>query len=532
MERREVLKALLAGAIACGAPPAAASAGSSSRINATYYVDAEAGSDAASGKRPGTAWRSFQHLRDRQFFPGDRILLRRGRIWSEPLRPIGSGTAGAPITIGTYGEGPRPVIDAGGVAPALALVDQEGWIIHDLVLTSPGQTGLLLDSTLRRRSFFRLRDLEVHHARHGIEIGRHKDGADFNGGHLDDVILEGCVVHDIAHRGIVAAGNYGDPALPRNRNVRVALCLVYNCGWDGIVVTSTSRALVSDCVAHDCGWATDGRYGIWAWWADHVVIQDCETSGIRTTGTKDGGGFDLDFGTSDCVIQYCYAHDCDGPGFAVIGSRRGPSHPPRRNVLRYNVSLANCRKVSAEPHGEITLFGGMDDILVYNNTLHADQRARRFAALTMSGWIASQTGWPSATRIRNTIIYAEDGCRALWTDAESTREERVNTLDYDVYHTTGRTLSIQWGRQGYPSLETFAHETGQERHGRATDPRLRRPGTIDVGRLPLPSYQLQHNSPCIDQGVRLSGHSPRDYWGNPVPTGSAPDIGAHEFTRG
>ena len=43
--------------------------------------------------------------------PGDRILLKCGDTWNEELRPKGSGTPTNPITIGSYGEGKKPVID-------------------------------------------------------------------------------------------------------------------------------------------------------------------------------------------------------------------------------------------------------------------------------------------------------------------------------------------------------------------------------------------------------------------------------------
>ncbi len=529
MDRRAALKALVSSLALCVFAPRASARGSGGR-GTTYYIDPQTGDDTARGTAQRAAWRSLGKVNSRRFAPGDEILLRRGQTWTEHLRPQGSGTPQVPITIGAYGEGPRPVIDARGIAPALALVDQEGWLVQDLVLTSLGQTGLLLDSTMTKRSFFRLRNIEVYNSWFGMEIGRIKTGAGVNGGYLDDVLVDGCVVHDVGYKGIASAGNYGDLALPRNTNLTFSNCLVYNCGWDGVMMTSTSGGLITDCVAHDCGFAADARYGIWAWWADHVVIQKCEAYRIRTPGSKDGGGFDLDWGTSDCIIQYCYAHDNDGPGFAVIGNRQAPPNAPQRNVLRYNVSLGNCRKASAGAHGEITLFGGMGSIWAYNNTVYWSRQGRNSGALALSGWHRQQTDWPRNTVIRNTIIYVERGCRALRVDEEFTAGERANSLDYNLYHTTGPELPIQWGAKSYVSLATFTQETGQESHGLETDPRLRNPGVTQTGRLPLQSYQLELDSPCVDRGLRMQGHSAFDYWGNPVPTGKAPDIGAHELS--
>lgn len=482
----------------------------------TYYVDANSGSDEARGTSPREAWRTLARVNRTRLMPGDQVLLHRGQGWRENLRPVGAGTAERPIRIGPYGPGALPVIDGGGVGPALALLDQEGWVIEGLALTSPGQAGLVIDSTGHRRTFFRVKNVEVYDSRQGIEIGRPKGGTEANAGYLQDVVVEGCVVRNMSHRGIVAAGNYGPPALPRNRDLVFARCHVSECGWDGIMMTSTSGGLITDCVAHDCGLAADARYGIWAWWADHITIQKSEAYRIRTIGSKDGGGFDLDWGTSDCVIQYCHAHDNDGPGFAMISNRAEAGNTSLRNIVRYNMSHDNCRKTSTRPHGELLLFGGMDHASVYNNTIRWKRRTPNFAALTLSGWWREDNDWPRGTVIRNLVIVAETGCRVLRVDEECTRGERGNSLDYNLYYSMGPDLRIRWGGSEFSTLAAWSRASAQERHGLSEDPRL-----IDV--------ELRPDSPCIDRGVMLPKHSTLDYRGNPVPRGQAPDLGASEF---
>ncbi len=48
---------------------------------------------------------------ERTYSPGDCILLKCGDAWDEELHAAGEGTAANPIVIGSYGKGPRPVID-------------------------------------------------------------------------------------------------------------------------------------------------------------------------------------------------------------------------------------------------------------------------------------------------------------------------------------------------------------------------------------------------------------------------------------
>jgi len=495
----------------------------------TYYVDPDGGSDTADGASLATPWKSLSAVNAHRFRAGDAILLRRGRVWTETLRPQGSGQRSAPIVLGAYGEGPRPRVEGDGRRPALELVDQEGWVVRDLALASPGQPGLLIDTSDHVRSFFRIVDVEVTRATDGIAVGRVRDGSRVIAGYLDDVLVEQCIVHDVTHRGIVAAGNYG-PSGSRHRNVMVRGCKVFNCGRDGILVTSTSGGLIEDCVAHDCGLAADGRYGIWTWWADHVTVQRCEAYRIRTTGTKDGGGFDLDWGTSDCVVQYCYAHDNDGPGFAIVGHRQWQGTAPQRHVIRYNVARSNCGKQTRERYGELTLFGGMDDVAVYNNTIHGHGGNRNASALLLSGWRRESTDWPRRAVIRNNIVFVDQG-PLLRVDQEATHSERLNSLNHDLFHSGRGPLDLGWGRKTYDNLSEFVVATGQEQNGEAAAPGLVEPGGVaGAGRLPLQGYRLRVGSPCVDRGTMMAGHSTHDYWGGQVPVGTAPDVGAHELT--
>jgi hypothetical protein len=48
-------------------------------VATSYFVDASRGSDDATGRSPGTAWRSMDRVNATTFGPGDRILLRAGQ---------------------------------------------------------------------------------------------------------------------------------------------------------------------------------------------------------------------------------------------------------------------------------------------------------------------------------------------------------------------------------------------------------------------------------------------------------------------
>jgi len=79
---------------------------------ASFYVSCT-GKDT----NPGTAaapWRTLAKASAATLQPGDELLLARGCVWDgERLEVPWDGTAGAPITVGAYGDGARPIIKNG-----------------------------------------------------------------------------------------------------------------------------------------------------------------------------------------------------------------------------------------------------------------------------------------------------------------------------------------------------------------------------------------------------------------------------------
>jgi len=80
---------------------------------ATYYVDSASGNDGADGRSTATAWRTLSRANAAPLLPGDQLLFRRGGVWPGGLDITRSGTATAPIAIGAYGTGERPVFRGG-----------------------------------------------------------------------------------------------------------------------------------------------------------------------------------------------------------------------------------------------------------------------------------------------------------------------------------------------------------------------------------------------------------------------------------
>ncbi|WP_164207022.1 carboxypeptidase regulatory-like domain-containing protein [[Micrococcus luteus] ATCC 49442] len=133
----------------------------------TYFVDSDAGDDAAAGISASTAWKSFANVNAKEFGPGDRILLKAGSSWSAEgnevakeaydytqwnsgiatdvsapnptflLAPKGSGTSTSPIILSSYGDGAAPELNGRGVVnDVLQLTNQQHWDISNLEISN------------------------------------------------------------------------------------------------------------------------------------------------------------------------------------------------------------------------------------------------------------------------------------------------------------------------------------------------------------------------------------------------------------
>ncbi|MFD0623156.1 hypothetical protein ACFQ2K_10405 [Streptomyces sanglieri] len=101
--RRHLIGALLAAlalplsAVAAGPAQAAAPAKPNPRAaGTTYYVDAEAGDDARSGKNQAAAWKSLARASQLMLGPGDRLLFKAGQRWKGRLDVQGRAPPAVP----------------------------------------------------------------------------------------------------------------------------------------------------------------------------------------------------------------------------------------------------------------------------------------------------------------------------------------------------------------------------------------------------------------------------------------------------
>ena len=518
----------------------------------TYYVDCALGNDANNGTSTATPWKTFANVNSRVLVAGDSVLLKRGAtcFGIGSLLPQGNGTPSAPITLGAYGTGNRPIINCGtaaGVYGCVRILNNEGYVIQDLEVTGTkvdsvnGPAGIYLESTVSKKSYFRITNVVSHDVWYGFSIGAYKYGKGGNllnqsignnPGYLDDIIIDGVEAYNDGGatgnggKGIEIAGNYSgggfDPAKPLNTNITVRNSNLHDNPGDGIVFTATNGGLVEYITANHNGFQADDRYGIWPWNAKNVVTQFSEAAFNETGTNKGGGGFDCDYNVIGCVFQYGYAHDNEGPGILFIGY--GKTNTTDAANVRYNLFVDNCWHATAPDCGDATVFGTVDNSYFHNNTIYFKNRnnnPNKIAAMFLATW--GKFGNPTNFHYKNNIVYLTNNSRAYWQEVGGSY-----FLDYNLLYAESGNLNINWGGTIYNTLAAF-QATGQEAHSRTGNPLFAAPGGTNAA-----DYQVSTSSLAVNGGVDLGASlmGTRDYFGNTAPQGGAYDIGFHETGGG
>jgi len=472
------------------------------------YVDAAGGNDANSGDSPGQAWRTLARASREVWGPGDQVRLRRGSRWPEGIRLMGRGSKKHPITLGAYGDGPRPRIDGGDDHAIAGRGPISAWRIEGLELTSANARNPTRKITGGTCGVFVAQE-EVCEGLTIVDCAIHDTSGPgiyllAAGGPkpvFPEVVIENCEISN-ASCGIqfLSRPTYAWDYFPR---FRIARCTVHDIGGDGIVPFCSRDGVVEHCTAYRTGLGVapedHSPVAIWYAWAQRCTIQFCEAYDNHTGGhPADGGGFDLDGGCEDCVLQYNYSHDNDGAGY-LICSWDPQQWPCTGAVCRYSLSVNDGL---ANDYSSV-LFWQSVDCRVYNNT-----------CLTRT---ASPLKFTSDTRghlIANNIfsVQSPEDVPVVKSAFDISRNRFRNNL----FHRGAGGLRFEIQGRQILSLREFDALVGAEGQIEG-DPGLVGAAAGDV--------HLRPDSPCRGGGVRVDEGGGRDYYGAHVPESGPVDIG-------
>jgi hypothetical protein len=468
-----------------------------------------------------------------------------------------SGSAKLPLVISTYGKKGKPARISAGLGNALSIINAQNVAVSNLAVVgtwganssngSSAGVGFDVVNTLPgdvKLQNITLAAVEAKSFRWGgIRVWGVNGKSGFN-----NVKITGSGARWNGDVGIIVSGFFDSKSTSySNSNVFITKNRVSNNTGirdkgtntgSGIELVDTDGATIERNIVYSNGYFQDntdgGPVGIWTFDSNKVTVQYNESFDNHASDTsgKDGGGFDLDGGTTNSVIQYNYSHDNDGPGYLAVqfpGFRAGGN-----NIIRYNVSQNDARKFD---YGGLTLAGGdsLTNVVMEHNTVFVSPSAGSSpSALRIIG---AGTG----VAIRNNILIATGGAH-LVNAIPGSSPAQINGNNYFTY---GGAISIVWQNNFYDTLdawrlagpETLGDGTGT---GTFVDPQLTDPGAagmiLSATRLnTLTQYKLLTGSPMVGASLDLPapfvGYSAGkfDYFGNPVPKGAAADVGAHEL---
>ncbi|MFV0268799.1 MAG: right-handed parallel beta-helix repeat-containing protein, partial [Draconibacterium sp.] len=313
-----------------------------------------------------------------------------------------------------------------------------------------------------------------HNGRTGIWISANQEQ-----GKSQKIYLGYCTAND----------NAGDPTAFTNHS------------GSGIIVSQTDGALIEYCSASNNGWDMprkgNGPVGIWAHDANNIIIQYCIAYNNESArGAADGGGFDLDGGITNSLVQYNYSYDNNGAGYGLF--QYAGTTVWENNTIRYNISYNDGEGNentgiyiwSAEPQKDF-----LRNCKIHNNIVINELGS----AIKYSGDNADNSTDPNGFEFYNNIFVSRDEP----IEGRGTKSVFSNNLWYRLDE---QVISKKYDKNGI-----YGRQPGiimpQPHNYRLTDP-------TQLKSLEL--FRLQENSPCLATGKRIGNQAVFNFWGEKI----------------
>jgi parallel beta-helix repeat protein len=272
------------------------------------------------------------------------------------------------------------------------------------------------------------------------------------------------------------------------------------------ILASSSDVTVSNNTVYDIGYegTTIGVIGIEMHGSSsNVTVYGNTVYNIfRGSSGIDGVGIFVDQTATDCDVYNNLVHTTDGTGIRVFKTNNADIHHNIVYDCGNNPGKDSQRSAMCVNQGHTINF--------YNNILSPEEKY----GIYLYGTAGINT---HDINVKNNIVY-EPTAYAIYVDQYSTTNIAGDYNDF--YFTSGKCG--HWAGTDYNTLANWQSGTSQDSNSIDFDPLF-----INA---PNGDFHLQPNSPCIDAGVDMG--FTQDFEGNPVPRGSAPDIGAYEYASG
>ena len=337
--------------------------------------------------------------------------------------------------------------------------------------------------------------------------------------------------HDNGFAGILIEGDYQKGF---SKNIHIVNCradnnpgdptVLDNHSGNGILVGNSKNVLIEYCSATNNGWDMprkgNGPVGIWTYESDSVIIQNCISYRNKTAlNAADGGGFDLDGGVTNSIVQYCLSYENWGSGYGIF--QYNSAGKWSNNTVRYCVSI-NDGNVTDKASAMLIWNGLNDDssftdFYAYNNFFYNDSKY---------AFGFHEQSQHKRFHFYNNIFVAGDTFNIF---------NGIDSGSDDVF--LGNTWVKKNGgflQDGFIDLKKWSYSRGYEQYNRRfTGATFHRKLFLIPGRINITDPHQLHEDPlllsfCIsslnDKGIdikKLLGVDvgKRDFFGQPIPQG-------------
>jgi len=419
-----------------------------------YYINTT-GNDSYTGTKC-KPFKSINKVNNLNLIAGDTVYFKGGQIFEGTLRLAQGikGTSKKQIVITSYGTG-QAIIDAKD-SSAIVIYKNENIKIRRLKLVGSGRkTGNVKDGlSIVNSSNIDVEDLNI--------SGFQKSGLLVYSS--QNIRVNKVFVHNNGSAGITVEAPY---QTRESNHIKILNCRAENNPGDptnltnhsgnGIVVGDCKNVLIDHCTATNNGWDMprigNGPVGIWAYEADSVIIQHCLSYKNKTSkGGADGGGFDLDGGVTNSIVQYNVSYGNQGSGYCIF--QYWGASPWHHNTFRYNIS-ENDGTVSDSQAG-LYIWNSSDDEKqlydcdVYGNIIYN----AKVSAICFSKVSASR-----GIRFYNNIFVGKDSL--IWG------KDKIGDAKY--HDNDWWSINKQFYVDGITNINEWATKTGNEqREGKLT----------------------------------------------------------------
>ena len=430
----------------------------------SYYVDcgAAAGGDGSLA----TPWDAVADVNGASFSAGDSILFKKSCAWAEAMLFPSSGSDGSPITIGSYGSGAQPIINATGLDYGFATV-AKSYLVFDGFDIRGGDgtyTPIFIYGGSNNNI---IRNNTVHHSNStpfpAVFI------YDSSNNLVDNNTVDNTYIGIGATRSTAGTAD-GNTISNNTITGSIDYAIIVN-GDDAGFAGATNTIVEHNTAYNNKG--TDDRAAIGAFNPGAGTIFRYNLAYNNGDATHRYTGFWVDGDGNEAATTFYYniAYGNSKEGFAGTGNA---AHTFYNNTSYHNCTIDNTT------NGEINLFTATEAAQGYT--------------------------------IKNNIFVASDNRQLLTAAAGNTTG---HTINYNLWY-GGSATPFTWGGADNTYAD-YKTTSSQDANSVNADP-------LFVSTV-TPDLQLQRTSPSINAGVSVG--LAVDYLGRTIM--GLPDLGAYEF---